>query len=349
LESNTEFERPSKIIPQLWSNERIRNFNINIATVSTSLGPIQEGIFQLAIHLQGTVKASCVNWDGWRVCLEGKLGGTIGEKEDDMDALTISSYNDPYSIIDGFPINSNAKQEAFAKAMVTEMTKVTWKMVGNKISKRISKMIIEESQELRDEIEARWSDWRLVLENDQLALTSLFKKIVHPSAEGQDILGHLRIGPKTTLLIADALFTCLLISVALDSENSGIMKTEDGLSIGVVGLRWWSGPYGRPRRVRKIDDEDTISELVGRESFDILVLSQSEQPENEIYKKTLGESAEDDYSLASGRKPKLLITRNRLFNSIVNKGCIDELREYLQQKLNKQKKSFSETLNNNML
>ncbi|MEO6734606.1 MAG: ABC-three component system protein [Ferruginibacter sp.] len=347
LESNTEIERPSRIIPLLWSNERVRNFNINIGQVSSSLAPIHEGIFQLAIHIQGTVNALCVNWDGWKVCLESKLGGTLGNKEDDLDSLTISSNNAPYKVTDGMPMNSNAEQEIFAKAMTTEMTKATWEMVTEKVSWRISKMDTTQSQELRDAVELRWNDWQAVLGKDKQTLATFFRKAVHPNAEGQDILGHLRIGPKTKLLIGDALFTCLLVSVALDPGNSGIMKTGDGLSIGAIGLNWWSGPAGKIRRVRRIDEEESVNELIGKESYDILILSQSEQPESEVYKEPLGESAKVDYSLAAGRKPKLLVTRNRLFGSIINRGSINELRDYLQQKLVNHRESLTETLNNN--
>lgn len=348
LESNTDVERPSKIIPLLWSNSRDRALHINISQVSPSLTPIHEGIFQLAIHMQGNVNALCVNWDGWKVSLESKLGGTLGDNEDDLDSLTISSNNSPFIITGGMPLNSNTEREAFARSLTTEMTKVTWEMVREKVSWRISNMDTTQSQELRDAVEARWNDWQAALGNDKPTLVTLFKKMVHPNAEGQDILGHLRIGPKTKLIIGDALFTCLLICVALDSDNSEIMKTGDGLSIGVIGLNWWSGPAGKTRRVRRIDDDESINDLIGKEAYDILILSQSEQPESEIYKEPLGESAKVDYSLAAGRKPKILVTRNRLFSSIINKGNIDELRNYLRQKLVKHNESLTETLNNNV-
>lgn len=348
LEDNGEVERPSKIIPLLWSNSRDRALHINISQVSPSMDPIHEGIFQLAIHLQGNVNALCANWDSWRICLENKLGGTLGDKEDDLDTLTISNANAPYSITDGISINSNADRESYARNMTAEMTKVTWEMVAEKVNWRISKMDIRQSQELRDAVEARWNIWQTALGNDKPALATLFKKVVHPNAEGQDILGQLRIGPKTKTLISDALFTCVLISVALDSGNTGIMRTADGLSVGAIGLNWWSGPSGKVRRVRRIDDEESVNELIGRESYDILVLSRSEQPESEVYKEPLGESAKVDYSLAAGRKPKLLVTRNRLFESIINKGNIKELQQYLEQKLHNHRESLTEVLNNNV-
>jgi hypothetical protein len=129
--------------------------------------------------------------------------------------------------------------------------------------------------------------------------------------------------------------------------DSGIMKTEDGLSIGAIGLSWWSGPAGKTKRIRKIDEEESLDDLIGKEAYDILVLSQSEQPEGEIYKQSIGESANVDHSLAAGRSPKLLVTRNRLFNSIIKKGSITELRNYLQQKLITHREAITKTLNNN--
>jgi hypothetical protein len=347
LENNIDIERPSKTIPLLWSTERGRDLNINIAKVNSPLASIHESIFQLAIHLDGNVSGLCANLDGWKVCIENKIGGTLGLQENDFEGLRISNNNAPFKISCGKKINTNAEREAFAKEMSDQMTKKTWELVSEKILWRISQMDICQSQELRNAVEVRWNSWQETVKKDESILTTLLKKIVHPNAEGEEILGHLRIGPKTKLLLADALFTCLLISVALDSTDSGIMKTEDGLSIGAIGLNWWSGPAGKSKRVRKIDEEESVDDLIGKESYDILILSQSEQPEGEIYKQSIGESANVDHSLAVGHIPKLLVTRNRRFNSIIKKGSIAELQNYLQQKLTTNRESFTETLNNN--
>jgi hypothetical protein len=349
LENNNDIERPSKTIPLLWSNKRGRNLNINIEQVNSTLAPIHESIFQLAIHLDGNVNGLCANWDEWKGCIENKIGGTLGVLENDFEGIRISNNNSPFKISDGKIMNTNAEREAFAKEMSDQMTRKTWELISEKISGRISHMDISQSQELRDTVETRWNTWQEIIKKDDSLLTPLFKKIVHPNAEGEEILGHLRIGPKTKMLITDALFICLLISVALGSKDSGIMKTEDGLSIGAIGLSWWSGPAGKARKVRKIDDEDSVYDLIGKETYDILILSQSEQPEGEIYKQSIGDSTNIDHSLAAGQSPKLLVTRNRLLNSIIKKGSVDELQNYLQQKLNIYKESLTQTINNNIL
>jgi hypothetical protein len=347
LEDNTYIERPSKTIPLLWSNERGRDLKINIAKVSTPLSSIHESIFRLALHLDGNVSGLCTNWDGWKVYIESKIGGTLGLLENDFEGLRISNNNAPFKVSGGKTLNTNAEREAFAKEMSNQMTKRTWELISEKLSWRISQMDYSQSQELRDAVEIRWISWQENVSQNESILTTLLKSIVHPKAEGEEILGSLRIGPKTTLLIADALFTCLLISVALDSLDSGIMKTEDGLNIGVIGLSWWSGPAGKTKKVREIDDEESVADLVGKEAYDILVLSQSKQAESMIYKQSLGESANIDHSLAAGHSPKLLVTRNQLFNSIVKKGSITELRNYLQQKLITYRDTITETLNKN--
>jgi len=343
LENNTDIERPSKTIPLLWSNDRSRDLKINIANISTPLSSIHESIFRLALHLDGNVSGLCTNWDGWKACIESKIGGTLGLLENDFEGLRISNNNAPSKVSGGKTMNTNAEREAFAKEMSEQMSKRTWELISEKISWRIYNMELGQSKELRDAVEARWKSWQ---ENGSM-LTTLLKSILHPKAEGEEILGSLRIGPKTKLLIADALFTCLLISVALNPLDSGIMKTGDGLSIGAIGLSWWSGPAGKTKRIREIDDVESVDDLIGKEAYDILVLSQSKQAESVIFKQSLGESGNIDHSLAAGRSPKLLVTRNQLFNSIVKKGSITELRDYLQQKLNTHRESITETLNNN--
>lgn len=349
LESNTEVERPSKTIPLLWSNERGKDLNINIKKVSSPLSSIHESIFRLAIHLDGNVSGLCANWDGWKVCIENKIGGTLGLLENDFEGLCISDNNSPFKISGGRTINSNAEQEAFAKEMADQMTKLSWEMVSEKISWRISQMDIRQSQELRDTVEARWKSWQEIVSRDESTLTTLLKNIVHPNAEGEEILGYLRVGPKTKLLVADAIFICLVISVALDPLGSGMMKTDGGLSIGAIGLNWWSGPAGKTKRVRRIDDEECVSDLIGKEAYDILIISQSDQPEGEIYKQSIGESGSVDNSLAAGHSPKLLITPNRRFKTIIKTGSIAQLQTYLKHKLATYKETLIETLNNNAL
>lgn len=349
LETNTEVERPSKVIPLLWSNDRGRNLNINLENINLQLAPIHESIFRLAIHLDGNVSGLCSNWDIWKGHIVNKIGGTFGVLKNDFENLSIADNNAPFKICNGKSLSTNAKRESFAKDMGNQMTKITWELVSRNISELINDMETDQSQELRDAVEIRWNAWQeSIIEND-LLLIPLLKKILHPSAEGEEISGSLRVGPKTKLLIADALFICLLISVALGSVEGDLMKTEDGLSIGAIGLTWWSGPAGKGRKVRKIDEEDSIDDLIGKEAYDILILSQSEQVEGEIYKHSISDSANIDHSLAAGNNPKLLITKNRIFNSVIKKGSIDELQNYLKEKLKSYNESLTETLNHNIL
>lgn len=282
LETNTEVERPSKVIPQLWSNDRGKNLNINLENSDSRLAPIHESIFRLAIHLDGNVSGLCLNWNGWKGYIKERIGGTFGVLKNDFESLSISDNNASFKISNGQPLSTNAQREDFAKEMSDQMTKKTWELVSGKISALINDMDTTQSQELRDAVEIRWNIWQQGIKTNDSILTLLLKKILHPNSEGEDILGHLRIGPKTKLLVADALFTCLLISVALGSIDAGIMKTDDGLSIGAIGLSWWSGPAGKGKKIRRIDEEDSIDDLIGKEAFDILILSQSEQPESGI-------------------------------------------------------------------
>ncbi|MBN9382207.1 MAG: hypothetical protein J0H74_15670 [Chitinophagaceae bacterium] len=346
LEDNSEIERPSKIVPELWANDKGRKLHINISPVNNVLAPIHEGVFQLALHLQGNSNGFCTDWAGWKICISDKVGLTLGDSEDDLEKLTISTNNTPYKINGGKRINSNAEREDFAKEIGIEMIKATWSMVVQKVSFIIGNMDISQSPELRDAVEKRWSIWMTSLENDVDTQKEIFRRIVHPNAEGQDILGHLRIGPKTKTLLADALFICILVSVGLDPENSGIMRTKDGGTIGAIGINHWSGPAGKKRRVREIDDEDSVEELIGKDPSDILILSKSRQVENLIYKQPLTEFTNVDHSLAAPRRPKLLVTRNPILNATIKKGSISDLRTYLERDLFARSESINETLNN---
>lgn len=345
LEKDEHVERPSIIVPELWANNRERRLFLNTTPVANVLTTLHECVFQLALHLNGNSSGAVAEWAGWKSCIASKVGYTLGLASDDLESLTISPNIHPFKISQGKIMATIGERETYAKEMVIQMTKTTWEMVCIKVVERIEGMERSQSSQLRDAVELRWNDWKSGMKGDTEFQQKLFSSILHPTAEGDDILGQLRVGPKTKFLIAESLFLSLLVSVGLDDGDIRVMRAGPGLSIGAIGLAYWSGPSGGKRIVCQIDDEDAVEALIGKESADILILAKSTEGENLIYKQPLSESKADDHSLAAARRPKLLLTQNKIFKAALKKGTIADLRNYLGKILNSRTESLAETLN----
>ncbi|MBC7759508.1 MAG: hypothetical protein H7069_11675 [Phormidesmis sp. FL-bin-119] len=345
LQKNEHVERPSIIVPELWANDRQRSLFVNVTPVANILTPLHEGVFQLALHLNGNSSGAVAEWAGWKSCIEAKVGFTLGLERNDLESLTISANIHPFKISQGKIMATIGERETYAKEIVNQMTKTTWEMVCIKVVDQIERMETCQSSQLRDAVELRWREWEKVMKADTAFQKKLFSSILHPKAEGDDILGQLRVGPKTKYLLAEAIFLSLLVSVGLDEGDRGVMMAGEGLSIRAIGLAYWSGPHGGKRIVCQIDDDDVVETLIGRESADILILAKSTDGENMLYKQPLTESKPDDHSLAAAHRPKLLITKNKIFKAAVKKGTIADLRNYLEKNLMGRTESLSETLN----
>jgi len=332
LEYNDQIERPSIIVPLLWNNERQRHLKINTSSVDYSFTKPQEEIFQLALHLKGNCSVYCFDWSGWKGFLISKLGGTLGISKDDFgDDLCISNDTTPFVVSEARILDSHLNQEEFGNELSAEMIKTTWKLVENKILAIIGNMDTKNNTELRDAVEKRWNDWNRTLGINDHDKRKLFKKMLHPNSEGQDICGELRIGAKTAGLIAEGLHLLLIVSVVLNKDNQDWKMVENNLSIDVIGLSFWSGPSGESRKVQEIDDDSSVNELIGKEESDILIISKSDLPESEIIGKSLADEDGLINSIASSHRPKLIVTKNRNFKRLINNGEINPLNDYLKK------------------
>lgn len=345
LESNDQIERPAIIVPLLWGNERFRELKINSATVGGSFFKPHEELFQLALHLKGTVSSLCVSWSRWNEYLKGVIGGTLGTDYNDFNNLSIANNDAPYEIDDALILDTRFKQEEFASELSNEMIQVTCQLVDKELNALIDEMDISNCCELRNAIETRWNIWKQKLGSDIQKQKSLFEKMLHPNAEGNEIIGKLRIGPKTSNLIASGIFLLLIVSVALNEANDDWSQDANGNSIEVIGLKYWSGPSGERKKVREIDDDLSVNELIGKESSDILIISKSSLPESDIYNESIADGSSFENSLAADRRPKLLVTNSRIFKQLISKGEIQCLKDFLMNVIKMKVESTTETIN----
>ncbi|MBJ6120064.1 hypothetical protein JAO76_17795 [Pontibacter sp. BT310] len=339
LESHDQIERASIIVPLLWSNDNVKNLKIT-AQVNENC-KLSDSLIQLALHQYGQVNTHCTDAAAWKNLIKLKIGNTLGVSKADLEALNIIEDTEAFSTSDFRPVDSRQDHEFVAAELKDEMTAKTWKLVVDNVERGLDEM---GSTEIRNAVELQWHLWKTKLDNSRIEQFNLFKKILHPYAEGEDISGELRIGAKTANLIADGLFLLLIVSVCLGNEKSCWQKIQDNLSVNTIGLSCWSGPSGKKRKVRPMHDE-CILDLIGKESSDVLILSKIESSPNDIYEEDLMSSNVQTKTLASPSLPKLLVTNNMKLKMLIKRGELQPLRSYLNSFLEQSDNSVEEAIN----
>ncbi|WP_299762385.1 ABC-three component system protein [uncultured Pontibacter sp.] len=339
LEQHDMIERSSIIVPMLWSNGRIKNLKIS-AQVNDNC-KLSDSLIQLAIHQRGQVNTHCTNSIEWKSLIKQRVGNTLGVSKNDLNILNITDDTEEFYTSDVLPLHSRQEHENIAVELKDEMTAKTWELVIKDVEKELDEM---EPTELRNAVESQWKIWQSQIGKTPNEQYLLFKRILHPNAEGEEIFGGLRIGVKTSSLIAEGLFLLLIVSVCLGDENSNWKRIKSHLSVNTIGLGWWSGPSGKTRKARPLDDKH-IMDLIGRESSDILILSKLESSPNDIYEENIMSSNVQTKSLASPRYPKVLVTNNRKLKMLIQAGELQSLKKYLNNLLEQRNNSVEEAIN----
>ncbi len=333
LEDNTEIERPSIMVPALWSkdNSNARWLGIDGACIEDC--SVSQSLMRLSLHPYGSFDTICSDISSWQNSIKIKIGGTLGAAKDDLDNMRISDRLDAASPTEIKELATLDEQEQFAKELHNEMYKTGFEYVNNETSKKIRNMA---SGDLRTEVEKRWNTWKPLLENNIDEQKKLFTKILHPQAEGQSISGELRVGPRTAELLAETIFLLLVVSVCLGDDKNRSWKTvKDQLKVNSIGLAYWSGPAEGVKKIIEIDDDEGIGKLLEKEPGQILIIPQSKLPETYAFNDDIFGGFKKGCLLSHPRYPKLLITQDWEFKRKLNSGSISNLREYLQERLDK--------------
>jgi hypothetical protein len=333
LEDNSKIERPSIIVPALWvaGNPSERQLRIDGDCIENC--HVSHSLMRLLLHPQGSFNILCSIKPSWENTIKNKTGGTLGVKRNDLDDLQILGGLDTAIQSEKKELAAIDEQEQFAKELHNEMYKCSFKHIKTGISNIIRDM---PSGDLRMEIGKRWNTWKPLLENSIDEQKKLFTKILHPQAEGQSILGELRVGPRTADLLAETIFLLLVVSVCLgDDNNSGWKTVKDQLKVNAIGLAYWSGPAEGFKKIMEIDDDEGIGKLLEKEPGQILIIPQSKLPETYVFNDDIFGGFTKGCLLSHPGYPKLLITKDWELKRKLESGSISDLREYFQGILNK--------------
>jgi hypothetical protein len=331
IESNTEIERPSQIIPKLWNGELPQNLKIN-ATLNDQC-KVSDSLIRLTIHQTGNSNTHCVNREVIIDKIKAKTGGTLGIEKNDLQTLSVIENTEQFRCEEIKKLTYRAENEAFSEEMENYMNLQTWEKVSKNIEDKIDEMGNNHILTLRDSVETRWNNWKGILKKEPKEFQELFKSMVHPNAEGDDIKEKFRIGVRTAELLSDGIFLLLITSVCLDPDNKGNWtKISDKLTLVTIGLRFWSGAAGSQRRVRQIDEDG--DKIIGREQANGLIFSQVQVLPSEMLGDLISDSKEKGVnSLADGKIPDLIITNNLQLRKLINNGDLEATRVYLNKQL----------------
>ena len=334
LENNSVIERPSVVVPALWAsnNPNARSLKIDGACIENC--DISKSLMRLSLHPRGSFNILCSDKSSWEYAIKIKTGGTLGVAQTDLNDSRMLNISEPSSPSESREFTGIEAQKTLAKELHDEMYKTTLKLVDSAMMDKIREM---PDSDLRAEVEKGWGVWRISLRDSVEEQRKLFSKMLRPEAEGESISGELRVGPKTVDLLRESLFLLLVVSVCMsddDNKNSWESVT-DNLKMTSVGLAYWSGPEGGSKRIIKIDHDDGLSKLLENERNQIIIIAQSPLTETDVFNDDISGDLDKLGLLTHPHYPKLLITQDRIFNKILERGKIVELKQYFQNSLDK--------------
>ena len=333
-----QIERAQKVVEAMWAQNQLSSIKITCNAQGDEI--LSSALKRMVIHLQGNSTAAIKDFEVWLERALKFIGGTLGSHEDDVENLPITELTPHHPPTDFRPITTSGVADSEGALLDEQMDSMTWDIVNTKLS---NKILVIPTGTLRDAIEQRWMDWKAKLTKNPALSQDLCRKMLHPNAEGRQIIPSLRHGPKTAHLIAGGLLLLLATAVAISDADEGWDNVGGNLSMGIRALRRWSGPAEGSRSVRNLDD-DGIDILIGREPSKILLLSGVENGITQTLGKNLTEGSEYSYSLGEGKRP-LLITRSGVVKQALKNGDLAMLRQNIQSMIQNDASAQQEQLN----
>ncbi|MCD6010834.1 MAG: hypothetical protein K0Q79_696 [Flavipsychrobacter sp.] len=288
-------------------------------------------IIRMALHFQGQSTAYLHRSSEWRLIAQNHVGSTLGISDSDFDNLNIIESTIISETSNCRKLELLTQQDEEADRLDQEMHSITWKKVCSILDNTIAQM---PASTIRAALELRWRLWKEPLNNSEAEQKAICLSMLHPNAEGKGIRVELRVGPKTSMLIAKGLFLLLTVSIGLNPTDNGRKEFGAMLSVQTRAISHWSGPEGSSRTPRKLTDDD-MSYLLGKEPAKILLLPNIDESPSNIYEENLASAKERTNTLTDQHLPLLLITNSIKLRGIINRGDLTELSEYLQSELDK--------------
>lgn len=331
----TDIEFPETVVDRLWEPAEDRSYELqfghkcNIAPCN----PLQFSLMRLALHVAQGVAVSASGVAGWHAMVAQTVRNTLGHSEDELAALRWGTWHEAPTPADHRRLRTSAHVDREASQLDARMSALTWKQVKKRVS---AKILQSQRSEVRDAIEALWSDWQDDIDADPSLQQELMAEMLHAKSEGGLTIGALRSGPRTAGLIADALVMLLHLVVASDATDRSWRSFGGDVSVRTVALLYWAGPGQQVEHVRRFFDDDEKSdraEFLGKETARVLVLPQARLSVSAVYGKTLADGKDGGDSIAEPRTPTSIVTRSHEYQDAIGQKTIASLRDFLAKVL----------------
>lgn len=327
-----DIEEPDNLVQKFWnSNEKTSLKIISLNQADNINCKISIPLMRFSLHLDGTSAAVFNEMDIWKSQARNAVSHTLGVSEYDFESLRWFSSNlSPKATSEYRELRLTKELEKEADFFSDEMYNVTWTKVCDVLCHKIRDM---KNVEIRDAIEERWLNWKPRLESNVSDRNDFLKKMLQPKSEGEDIYSELRVGPKSTNILAEGIKFLLIVSAALYDKDDCWKVTKDGLLINTLALGYWGGPSDKPRYARELTDEAGIAQLLGSELNSILIMSQIKSSPSDVLDESLAFSLEEKDSLATSKTPDLLVTNSILFRRLINRGSLLDIKTFFEESL----------------
>ena len=335
---STGIEMSNAVVIGIWGSEFTSYLKLN-SSCPPPTNKITQALIRLGLHFKNNGSFHVPNKDLWLNIALTQIGETLGIDEDDCNHLAFHEYV-AFLSSDIRELDSPLKQDQEATDLHLEMHRYTYEKVKLFLEDKI--IGVMPASELRDAIHAKWTKWKTILDSKEPEQIHFFTKMLHPTAEGEDIIAEARVGIQTIHLISKGIYYLLIVSEALGLDSDTFYLDSN---IYVKALKQWSGPHGHPRRSRSITDNG-ITEFLGKESSEILVLSGSDASNSELMQFSMGDFNEGDTTenIARSHTPKCVLTSNGAFKQLIQNGSISDLKDYITEEISKRDKQINDQI-----
>lgn len=319
IHDDDQLENSRKVVQQVWTDKHSSELKLDVPP--NSGGILGDAILRMALHFNSSSGFHTTECGAWREIAKVKVGATLGD-ERDLDSFTLYNYSS-FCTSDFRPLDCRDKMEEETNELHDEMDQVCWDLIVDKIELKIDNMV---SGNIRSLIEKRWIFWKDHLQNNKTDRNDFLHNSMLPIAEDIDVVGKLRVGRKTVHIIADAVYLLLIVSICLNEADDNWDKLKEP-KVNIYALRFWSGPSGDLRNVRRIADYG-INDLMGKETAEVLILSGTETPISAIRNNSLS-GRNNSLDLTLPNRPKVIITAIPYIDYLVRNNEFKELKDYV--------------------
>lgn len=326
-------EEPSNTVPIFWNDsssyEKRLKIGVKYDQQIWSRDHLTPRLMRLALHLRGPGHAGLCDVKSWSTAIKSTFANTLGVTSDDFSGLQWIEAKDLTYCIDSRQLRGIENTKIECDSFDLSMNKIAWSLTKTAISSSIQGM---SAGDLQIEVDRLWQVLYPMLDADLKLANELFVRMLSPASEKLEMFGVMRVGPRTTQILADGLMMLMITAIAL-KRHTDVVSLLSGNDIRVIALKYWGGPASSNRTARLLieDDDDTeVEDLLGKELANIILLAGSSSSHSEVNRCSIASDRLSQDSFGASRRAMLAVTNSRRFRMAVKSGKIEMVTKLLE-------------------